>query len=156
MRSTLLALVLLSITVGCKRDTKAKQNGQSTDTASSIRQPEAARPRIDSDRLIGTWVAIESEVDGLKSAGTHSEWTFEPGKATIIDTIQGERPLVSETDWATDETVKPKSLFLERIGTAIYELDGDKLRVCLPAPGDTRPTEFSSRGQRILHTFKRK
>jgi hypothetical protein len=38
---------------------------------------------------------------------------------------------------------------------AIYELDGDTLKVCLGDKGIARPTEFKSAEKVIVMTFKR-
>lgn len=77
---------------------------------------------------------------------------------------RGEEVLL-ELDIKFDAALKPKTLDSTvasgaekgQTALAIYELDGDTLRVCFADPGQARPTEFSSNAGSLqgLYTAKR-
>jgi uncharacterized protein (TIGR03067 family) len=107
----------------------------------------AATPseNADVDQLQGKWI-VESfryngnPVERLKEAVRE----FHDGKYSLTpksgEGIEGSVKL--------DATKQPKAIDLDvngRIIKAIYELDGDTLRMCYNLTSDERPTEFESK-----------
>jgi len=116
--------------------------------------------KSDRDKLQGEWKA-ESVIRG--------------GEKAADDFVQGFSMSVKENRWmvmlsgqevkgtfkeASDK--KPKEItFSSDDGTerlAIYDIDGDTLKVCVSEPGEARPTEFESKsGSSAMNiVFKRK
>lgn len=100
---------------------------------------------VDEQQLQGKWI-VESfryngnPVERLKEAVRE----FQDGKYSLTpksgEGIEGTVKL--------DATKKPKAIDLDvngRIIKAIYELEGDTLRLCYNLTSDERPTEFESK-----------
>lgn len=104
------------------------------------------------EKLIGSWTAVSATIDG---------------KPLPEDTARQLRLVLTKTDYTTsrgDEvlfqstyTVNPNASpkMIDVIGTegesagkpaqGIYELDGDRLRLCYTMPGNDRPKAFESK-----------
>jgi uncharacterized protein (TIGR03067 family) len=117
----------------------------------------------DADALQGTWLPSTAELAGkpfpedvrksMKLVVKNDEYTVTVGKTTDQGTVK------------LDPSAKPKEIDI--IGTdgpnkgkkflAIYEIDGDTLRVCYDLSGKNRPTEFKTKEdtQLFLVTYKR-
>lgn len=117
----------------------------------------------DLKKLAGSWLPTEAELAGkafpekiLKSM----KLTLSDGKYTVA---VGEQ--LDQGNVKIDHTAKPKSMDI--VGTegpnkgktllAIYELDGDKLRICYDLAGKKRPTEFKTEPEtrQFLVTYQR-
>jgi uncharacterized protein (TIGR03067 family) len=118
----------------------------------------------DIDAMQGSWSITSFVSDGeAVAAETIARWqrlverdhvTWKQGNDTMVElTIKFDpsaKPMTLDSTIATGEA-KGEVLL------AIYELDGDELRVCFTGPGKPRPKDFSSNqgaGQ-ILFTAKR-
>jgi uncharacterized protein (TIGR03067 family) len=117
----------------------------------------------DSKSLDGTWIPEAAEIAGQKFP--------DEVRKSIKLVVKGDKYTVTvgkETDEGTVKlktTAKPKELDIT--GTdgpnkgktilAIYELDGDTLKVCYDLGGKDRPTEFKTKegSQQFLVTYKR-
>jgi uncharacterized protein (TIGR03067 family) len=117
----------------------------------------------DSDTLQGTWLPSTAELGGTPFP--------DEVRKTIKLVVKGDKYTVTvgkEVDQGTvklNPAAKPKQLDI--IGTdgpnkgktilAIYELDGDTLRVCYDLSGKSHPTEFKTKEgtQLFLVTYKR-
>jgi len=117
----------------------------------------------DDDAMQGTWLLSAAELGGNKfpdDARKSIKLVLKEGKYTVT--------AGKNTDQGTckvDPKAKPKALDIT--GTegpnkgktilAIYELDGDTLRVCYDLSGKSRPTEFKTKEgtQLFLATYKR-
>ena len=109
-------------------------------------------------KLEGTWVVVSATLDGkpIESEERAREVSF-AGYKLVIKTEAGK-----EEKWTfkIDPTKKPKTLDVTpevkatpaKVGSAIYELDGDRLKICIDDP---RPKEFTDTDQPLL-IFKRK
>lgn len=119
-------------------------------------KPDAAGPqpgtpaagggaRPDRDRLQGAWQVVEMAVRGkglqkvpadqagrLRAVFTGDELEWRGFKLTY--TLDPSRT-PKQMDWVSKDEGRVR---------AIYELDGDALKVCLTNPGEDRPTEFKS------------
>jgi uncharacterized protein (TIGR03067 family) len=102
------------------------------------------------DSLDGTWLPVTAELSGR---------TFpDEVRKTIQLVIEGDRYTVTSGNQVDQGTVrtnpaaKPKEIDITgtsgpnqgRTIPAIYERDGDRLRVCYDLSGQSRPTEFKT------------
>jgi uncharacterized protein (TIGR03067 family) len=117
----------------------------------------------DDDTLQGTWLPAAAELGGEKFS--------DEVRKTIKLVIKDDKYTVTVGERVDQGTVKlnPKALpkALDITGTdgpnkgktipAIYERDGDTLRVCYDLSGKGRPTEFKTKAdtQLFLVTYKR-
>lgn len=121
----------------------------------------SADPKV--EELNGTWSPESAEMAGQalpEEARKSIKLVIKDDKYTV--TI-GQK--VDEGTAKTDSSAKPKTL--DVVGTngpnkgrtllAIYELEGDTLKVCYDLSGKVRPTEFQSKAgtQLFLVTYKR-
>lgn len=120
-------------------------------------------PDKESDALEGTWVPSEAELGGQKFP--------DEIRKSIKLVIKGDKYTVTvgtQVDKGTvklDPTAKPKTMDITgvegpnkgKVFPAIYELNGDTLRLCYELGGKGRPTEFKSMpgSQQFLVTYKR-
>jgi len=121
------------------------------------------RPSDDLEKLQGTWVFLALEVEGAKLPDAML------GGSKII--IRGDNftsisaGVTYEGKIKIDRHATPKTLDLiftdgpdkGRTSLGIYDLDGDKLKICLSLAGNTRPPDFSSKAGSgfALETLKR-
>lgn len=120
-----------------------------------------SRNAADEGKLLeGTWLPTAAEL-GEKPL---DDATLKAIKLVV----DGEKYTVGKVDRGTlkiDPAAKPKTMDI--VGTdgpnkgktllAIYELDGDNLRICYDLSGKARPTEFKTKkGEKLfLATYKR-
>ena len=115
------------------------------------------------DDVNGTWVPESIEMAGTslpEEARKGIKLVIKDDKYTV--TV---RDRVDEGTSKTDASAKPKTLDLTgtngpnkgRTLLAIYELDGDTMKVCYDMTGKNRPKEFKSPpgSQTLLATYKR-
>jgi uncharacterized protein (TIGR03067 family) len=107
----------------------------------------ASAAKGEADRMPGTWKVVSAEDSGRKTP----EELIKDLKWTITRDAISYKVGSKTTRWAykLDPTKKPKWIDLvegERTRLAIYDLDGDTLRVCF-AEGSSkeRPTAFESK-----------
>jgi uncharacterized protein (TIGR03067 family) len=131
---------------------------------SPLTTPCAAADKADDGKLLqGTWLPTAAElgekpldeetVKSIKLVIDGDKYTVTVGKA------------IDKGSTKIDPAAKPKTLDI--MGTdgpnkgktllAIYELDGDTLRICYDLSGKARPTEFKTKKgeQLFLVTYKR-
>jgi uncharacterized protein (TIGR03067 family) len=113
-------------------------------------------------KIDGTWVATSAELAGRKLPEG-----AEPIKLTLK---KGEYEVKAESlDKGTvtyDDKADPKEMDIKGVEgpnkgktfLAIYELSGDKLKICYDLAGKSRPTEFKSKPKTklLLVTYERK
>jgi uncharacterized protein (TIGR03067 family) len=112
--------------------------------------------RKDQEALQGTWIMTAKEFmgkkateDEIKKLGTRVVIKEETITISTLDV--GEYVVVSELTFKLDPSAKPKAMDLAatsgpsegKKGLAIYELDGDTLKVCYAIDEDKRPTRFA-------------
>ena len=102
-------------------------------------------------KLQGSWVRVLGENDGRRSTAPDS-WTatYEGDRLTLksggehyrtgLVTLDATRTPRAMNTWDVDGPNK------DAVFPGIYELDGDKLKVCFAHPGEKRPTEFKADG----------
>jgi uncharacterized protein (TIGR03067 family) len=110
--------------------------------------PKDEANKKDLARVQGVW-KVASATHGGKDAPPETvermQLTFDGNKVTASDGNK-EEPATFELD----ATKKPAMIDIvdkknERVIQAIYEIDGDTLKVCFGRPGEGRPKEFSSK-----------
>ncbi len=116
-------------------------------------------------QLQGTWVATAAEQDGDKMGKKEVQALTIEFKGDRFTVTVGDRPLMSGS-FTVDPGKDPKAIDMKsKAGRAmgetilaIYDLDNDKLRLCLGDPGKKRPTAFVStkKNKHFFGTFKRK
>jgi uncharacterized protein (TIGR03067 family) len=105
-------------------------------------QPQAGTPSGDYKRLQGSWTVTSNEIK--KQAL--------PQMAGAVFHFSGDRHWISGDkghEWfALDESSSPKSIdfYDKKTPTikGIYKIEGSRLTLCTAAPGQPRPTEFST------------
>jgi uncharacterized protein (TIGR03067 family) len=113
----------------------------------------------ESKKLEGTWTVESASKDGKPDDGFANEIAIAGDRLAIKPTKGKEQTRRFRVDPSKD----PKTIDFIPIeplaknaafGLGIYELDGDKLKLCIGAP-DKRPTELSDKGSLLL-VLKRK
>jgi uncharacterized protein (TIGR03067 family) len=121
--------------------------------------------------LQGTWVIVGKEFMGKKASEDEvrkltGRTVIKGDKITAWTDDLGKEKIISESTFKLDSGAKPKTMDLKYISgdlkgeseLAIYELDGDTLKVCYSfGPGEQRPTEFAGKpdGKSLFLTYKR-
>jgi uncharacterized protein (TIGR03067 family) len=111
----------------------------------------------------GTWSLVSAEMAGQKMPDEFLKSIKLVIKGDTYTVTAGEG--VDKGTIKADASVKPKTLDITstegpnkgKTILAIYELDGDNMRVCYDISGKARPTEFKSPAgsQNFLVTYKR-
>jgi uncharacterized protein (TIGR03067 family) len=115
--------------------------------------PKEKPAKSDKDKLQGTWQAVKAERDGeaIKKASLY-KMVFKGDKYTLLVDDQA-----IKTNFKVDPGKKPKQITFTdpRKGSmlGIYELDGDKLKVCICEDGRTRPKDFSTKDGSRMQLF---
>jgi uncharacterized protein (TIGR03067 family) len=117
----------------------------------------------DAKKLDGDWVLLEGEVGGEKLPAEVIK--------TVKLTLKGDSYVASVSGRLDKGTItilpdkKPKAMDItgtegpnkDKTIPAIYELDGDTLKICYALEGGKRPTEFKAKGDAklFLATYRR-
>lgn len=113
-----------------------------------------ADDKEDKEKLQGEWSQVSFELNGKSGKIPDAKYKFEGNNFYATSSSGGD----GEGTFAIDSSKKPKRIDLTGKGQllkAIYELDGDTLKVCIGDPPSERPTEFKSAEKVIVMTFKR-
>jgi uncharacterized protein (TIGR03067 family) len=113
-------------------------------------KPDPAK--ADTAKMQGTWTMTESLRDGEEAIPEEDRKEL---RLLIKDdkrTIKVRDEVVSEATYTLDATSKPKGITVkvsngplkDKELPGIYELDGDKLKICLNLTGKDRPKDFKS------------
>jgi uncharacterized protein (TIGR03067 family) len=113
----------------------------------------------DKNPLDGTWTVVKAEADGRPDGEVlKAKFTFKDGDKLIIKLANEDKPLDAVTV-KLDPAKKPKQIDLTRTfegrqetATGIYDLDGDRLKLCIADPEvKERPTEFKSTSRKVTY-----
>ena len=116
----------------------------------------------DESKIDGTWLLTSAELGGKKlPKGAESvKLTLKKGEYEV----QAESPDRGTVTY--DDSAKPKEMDIKgtegpnkgKTFLAIYELSGDKLKICYDLTGKARPTEFKTqpKTKQFLATYERK
>ena len=113
--------------------------------SASLAQQGAAK--TDKDKLQGTWVAVSGESGGAKLPDeVVKAQSYEFRGDIMVVKLDGVE--FGSLKFTLDESKKPKELniMVGSLGTnpAIYEFDGDRLKICMDKPGGIRPKGFKT------------
>jgi uncharacterized protein (TIGR03067 family) len=120
----LFALALLGVLLGLGAATQARQQ------------------KPDQDLIQGNWTVTKAEENGKSQDElVKSIFAFKDNKVTV-------QPGPNMT-FKLDPTKNPKTIDIQPVDAkepalGIYELTGDKLRLCIMDPGGARPKEFKA------------
>jgi uncharacterized protein (TIGR03067 family) len=135
---TVLLFSMLALTVGTARADSAAEEAK---------------------KLEGSWNVESATYDGKPMPDLQRGQLVFAGNTLILKGVNGREQKLT---YRVDPSKNPKTMDFEMEkkeanaspGTAIYEINGDALKLCL-GPPDKRPTEFTDKGQ-ILLVLKRK
>jgi uncharacterized protein (TIGR03067 family) len=126
--------------------------------AGAVGAQEGNTVKEELERLQGVWLLDKLEVSGKEEAkAAGAKLTFEGEKLTILGGLKDRE----EVTFKINPTSKPRKMDITndqgRTVRAIYDLDGDLLRICFQRDGNARPKEFTSEGKvaTSLLTLKR-
>src|SRR5947207_9864514 len=99
----------------------------------------AARPDDDKELLKGTWTVVKSEENGKPNTEMlKAKLTFKDGDKLLLKKVDEQ---AQEAIYKLDATKKPKQFDLtvkddggSFTALGIYEVDGDKMRLCIAEP----------------------
>jgi uncharacterized protein (TIGR03067 family) len=117
--------------------------------------PMPVRAADDKSPLNGTWTVVKAEEDGKPNDELQkAKLTFTDGGKLLIKLQNEDKPL--EAALKLDATRKPKHIDLTYVdgkkAIGIWELDGEKLKLCIGDPGvKERPTEFKSTSRDVTY-----
>jgi uncharacterized protein (TIGR03067 family) len=119
--------------------------------------PSKVAPKVDLDRLRGTWLTVSLVNDGKTLVDEKDAPKAGPTTTLVYD---GDKWMVKVGDktvasgvFKIDSAKTPKEIDImdesgaknEKTKLGIYEIDGDIYRYCLAPPGKPRPTGFRSK-----------
>jgi uncharacterized protein (TIGR03067 family) len=116
--------------------------------------------KTDREKLQGEWIMISGEMGGKKiEKEVIDDQTYEFKGDVLIIKYQG--LALGASKYTLTPSKKPKELNIlinEDTNPAIYELDGDRLKICMDKPKGVRPKAFRTRAgsAQKLFLFKRK
>src|SRR5260370_3653719 len=110
-------------------------------TLSAVASPLHFRAADDKNALDGTWTVVKAEADGKPDGEMlKAKFTFKDGDKLVIKLPNEDKPLEGVAV-KLDTAKKPKQIDLTRTvegrpetATGIYELDGDRLKLCIAEP----------------------
>jgi uncharacterized protein (TIGR03067 family) len=140
------------------------------DAAGTKADDDATKKELAS--LDGTWVIAGREFEGKQATddqirALRTKIIIKDGQVAIWtdDNADGKEELTREATLKLDPTAKPRALDLTftsgdlkgKTNQAIYEIDGDTLKVCFAVLDAERPTDFAGKadGKALFMTYKR-
>jgi uncharacterized protein (TIGR03067 family) len=112
---------------------------------------------VDLKKMQGDWMIVSMVAAGVKVADDEAQALFRTIDGDKYTVSRYSKP-VSRGTFKLDATKTPRTIDLTpsapgdsaKSVLGIYEFEGNRLRLCLAAPGKPRPTDFKSR---IDHTL---
>jgi RNA polymerase sigma factor (sigma-70 family) len=155
--------------------TASARGGQPPAAEKPVKSPQnkneaAEKPdrKTDKESLQGTWRVVTMVTDGMPNVKEHPDEEADAVVAgdTMALVAQPAGKKFFEFTFKLDETTKPRAIDLTvaegrgkgGVAHAIYELEGDSLKLCFPQNQEgARPTEFSSKvgARQVLFTMRR-
>jgi len=125
---------------------------------------ESEGAKNDLVRLRGEWLMVSGSADGQPMPEEIRKQMKRVCKGDEATTTMGER-IILKAKITLDPLQKPKTINYQmtdgvtkgKTQLGIYELDGDTFKSCFSAPGDPRPTDFTTKpgDRRTLTQWKR-
>jgi len=137
-----------------RKSTRGKSRAQA-------KSPVAAAAPIISDSstppgevtpLEGDWAMVSAVFNGVPMAEEMVKWAKRVTRGNVTSVVAGPQTMLKAT-FTIDDVKTPHAIDYMNVEGAnrgraqsgIFELSGDTLRVCLAAPGNARPRDFSSK-----------
>jgi uncharacterized protein (TIGR03067 family) len=133
----------------------AEEKVPETDGATTRRGP------VGEGGIYGSWKVIEMSRNGrsappmiIQAAGYFID------SKTLVPTVNGTVRADDAVAWELNESVRPKQIDLTELDSGetslgIFDLAGDRLRICFASPGDERPRSFESNEGATLMVLER-
>jgi uncharacterized protein (TIGR03067 family) len=107
---------------------------------------------VDLKKMQGDWVVVSMVKDGTKIPDDDAQALFRTVKDDTYAVARFSR-VIGKGTFKIDATKKPKTIDSTPAGSGdkappilgIYELDGDRLKICNAPPGKDRPTDFDAK-----------
>lgn len=108
--------------------------------------------RKDLERLQGTWNVVSTERDGMaldpeEFRGWNALYDGDSLTLRVGDQVR-RRGIVTLDPARTPKAINTWDLdgpYQDQTVPGIYELEGDRLKLCFARPGEARPTEFTTK-----------
>ena len=98
----------------------------------------------DSKAIEGTWVIVEAELGGQKLESIKGTKLILTGGKYQYQTDKGEYKLYPAEETKAIDIVGLEGSNKGKTILAIYQLEGDRLKICYELTGKTRPTTFKA------------
>ena len=126
----------------------------------------AADATADMKKMDGAWTPVKGELGGRELPAESLKLITLRMKGTEYDVTLGTNPLHDQGTTKINASLTPRAIDIKgtngpnlgKLIPAIYEFDGDALRICYNLAGTNRPTEFKSAKGTMLYfvTYERK
>jgi uncharacterized protein (TIGR03067 family) len=145
--------------------TKMKSEARRTPGAVSTRAPSRhAVPSGPATPLEGEWAMVAGVFSGAAMAANMVTWCTRVTRGNVTTVMAGPKMML-KASFTLDDSTRPATIdYVNLEGThagksqaGIVDLRGDTLRICMSAPGQPRPADFSStrRDGRSYTTWRR-
>ena len=142
-----------------KKSTRISAPGDSA--AASLHKSKAAGPATE---LEGEWAMVSAVFNGVAMNQSMVKWCKRITRGNVTRVVAGPQVFLNAS-FALDGSSQPPAIdYLNLEGPSkgksqagIFEVKGDALRICMSAPGQSRPAEFSSKpgDERSYTTWRR-
>jgi uncharacterized protein (TIGR03067 family) len=143
------ALETLERSVTAKLATRKGQRPGVATTTAATRVPTASGPATE---IEGEWAMVSAVMNGAPMDQSMVKWCQRITRGNVTKVVAGPQVFVNAS-FTLDNSKKPATIdYVNLEGTSkgktqagIFELTGDALKICMAAPGKTRPSDFSSK-----------
>lgn len=125
--------------------------GKSPNGASAKSVPAALVPSGPATELEGEWAMVSAVMNGIALAPAMVKWVRRITRGSVTTVVAGPQVML-KASFTLSRLKNGEIDYLNLEGASqgksqagIFDLSGDKLRICMAAPGKPRPTDFSSK-----------
>jgi uncharacterized protein (TIGR03067 family) len=118
--------------------------------AAGPRAGDATKKNLEA--MQGDWAAVEFTIDGARATGDEAQCIFRTVKGNEYTLFLFNKPLLKGT-FTIDASKRPRTFDAQPLSgpgagkrvLGIYELEGDRLKICTALPGKERPSDFAAK-----------
>jgi uncharacterized protein (TIGR03067 family) len=133
-----------------KRKSQRTSAGRISDTTTTAQHQTAISSPV--TELEGEWAMVSAVLDGVAMNQEMVTWCRRITRGNITRVVAGPQVFVNAS-FTLDNSRKPQVIDYVNLEGAskgesqagIFELIGDSLKICMSAPGQPRPADFSSK-----------